>query len=100
VLIVPLVSRVTSSYLLLCVAVLGVQGLVGIAGFALHLRADLARPAATLFERILSGAPPMAPLLFPNLVILGYIALFAMWRHVRSTGDQPGTSTLRSQPVQ
>jgi hypothetical protein len=100
VLIVPFVIRVTPSYLLLCAGVLAVQGLVGIAGFALHLRADLARPAATLLERVLSGAPPMAPLLFPNLVILGYIALFAMWRHVRSTGDQPGTSTLRSQPVQ
>jgi len=31
-----------------------------------------------LFEKILSGAAPMAPLLFPNLVVLGWIALAAM----------------------
>ena len=47
----------------------GAGGLI--LGFGLHAAADLRQPGATLFERILSGAPPMAPLLFPNLVVLG-----------------------------
>ena len=40
------------------------------------------QPAPSLFEKILSGAPPMAPLLFPNLVVLGLIALWALSSHV------------------
>lgn len=75
---VPFFARVTSRYLWLCAAVLAVQGFVGVLGFALHVAADLRNPAPTMFEKILSGAPPMAPLLFPNLVLLGWIALGAM----------------------
>jgi hypothetical protein len=82
-LLVPFVMDVDPSYLRLCAAVLGVQGLVGVAGFAFHLAADFRQPGASWFERILGGAPPMAPLLFPNLVVLGWIALWVMTRHVR-----------------
>ena len=77
-LVVPFLVDVTASYRLLCALVLAVQGLVGIAGFALHAAADVRQPAPTLFEKVLNGAPPMAPLLFPNLVLLGWIALAAM----------------------
>jgi len=80
-LVVPFVTRVTTSYLLLCMGGLVVQALVGLAGFALHAQADFQRSAPTLLEKFLTGAPPMAPLLFPNLVILGLIALAAMWGH-------------------
>lgn len=80
-LIVPLATMVGTPYLRLCGAVLGVQALVGVIGFALHAEADWRQPAASLFERILSGAPPMAPLLFPNLVVLGGIGLRALSRH-------------------
>jgi hypothetical protein len=45
-------------YLWLCAAVLAVQGAVGVVGFAFHVAADLSQPGASLFERILSGAPP------------------------------------------
>jgi len=69
---------VTRPYLRLCAAVLGVQALVGVLGFALHVLADTHQPAASFFERILNGAPPMAPLLFPNLVVLAAIALWKM----------------------
>jgi hypothetical protein len=82
-LLVPFVMEVDPSYLQLCAAVLGVQGLVGVAGFAFHLAADLRQPGASWLERILTGAPPMAPLLFPNLVVLGWIALWVMTRHVQ-----------------
>ena len=42
-------------------------------------------PAPTLFERVLSGAPPMAPLLFPNLVVLGWIALWTWTPHLKNS---------------
>jgi hypothetical protein len=33
--------------------------------------------------QILAGASPMAPLRFPNLVVLGLIALWVLARHVK-----------------
>jgi hypothetical protein len=84
-LIVPLVIRVTARYLWVCVAILGVQACVGVLGFGLHVWADLRRPAPTFFERILNGTPPMAPLLFPNLVLLALIALWTLAPHVRNS---------------
>jgi hypothetical protein len=81
VLLVPFAIEVDRSYHWLSALVLGVQGLVGVAGFVFHAIADLRQPGATLFERILNGAPPMAPLLFPNLVVLGWIALWVLARH-------------------
>jgi hypothetical protein len=56
-------------------------------GFAFHAAADLRGQGATLFERILAGAPPMAPLLFPNLVLLGLIALAALSRHLAASAS-------------
>jgi hypothetical protein len=80
VLVVPFVIAVDRAYVKLCAAVLGVQALVGVAGFAFHVTADVRQPGASLLERVLNGAPPMAPLLFPNLVVLGWIALWARAR--------------------
>jgi hypothetical protein len=88
-LLVPFVVRITVPYLLLCALVLALQALVGIAGFVLHSAADLRQPGATLFERVLSGAPPMAPLLFPNLVLLSAIALWTWAPHLQPR--HPGT---------
>jgi len=82
-LLVPFLVRVTSSYLVLCAVVLALQGAVGVAGFLLHVWADLQKPGATLFDRVLSGAPPMAPLLFPNLVLLALVALWTWTPHLR-----------------
>jgi len=82
-LIVPFATEVGIPYLRLCGAILVVQALVGLIGFGLHAEADLRQPAGSLFERILAGAPPMAPLLFPNLVVLGGIGLWAL-------SQQPG----------
>ena len=79
-LVVPFVISVSAAYLRLCAVVLGAQAFVGLIGFGFHLEADLHRPGANLFEQVLSGAPPLAPLLFPNLVVLGCIALWAMSR--------------------
>jgi uncharacterized membrane protein YgdD (TMEM256/DUF423 family) len=84
-LLVPFLVRISVPYLWLCAAVLAVQAAVGVAGFLLHVAADLHAPAPTLFERVLNGAPPMAPLLFPNLVLLALIALWTWAPHVDST---------------
>ena len=81
-LLVPFLVTVTSRFLMLCAAVLSVQALVGLAGFAFHLRAVFRQPAPTLFEQLLTGAPPLAPLLFPNLVILGLIGLWVLSRRL------------------
>jgi hypothetical protein len=72
------VVEVGRPYPLVCAGVLLVQALVGFAGFLLHASAVLRQPDATLFEKVLSGAPPMAPLLFPNLAVLGLIGLLAL----------------------
>ncbi len=79
-LLVPFLMAVTRRFLTLCAVVLGVQALVGVIGFTLHLRAVFRQPGPTFFERLLAGAPPLAPLLFPNLVILGAIGLWALSR--------------------
>ena len=81
-LLVPFLVTVTSRFLMLCAAVLSVQALVGLAGFVFHLRAVFRQPAPTFFERLLTGAPPLAPLLFPNLVILGLIGLWVLSRRL------------------
>lgn len=88
-LVVPLVVRVSRTYARVSAAVLIAQGMVGLLGFALHAAADLRPTGATLFERVLSGAPPMAPLLFPNLVILGLIGLWVLAAHSRHERSPP-----------
>lgn len=75
-LLVPFVIRVSAAYWALCTVVLVVQAIVGVVGFGFHAASILRQPGATLFDRMLSGAPPMAPLLFPNLVVLALIALW------------------------
>jgi hypothetical protein len=81
-LLVPILSSVTRRYLDLCLLVMVVQALVGVVGFWFHLRANLIEPGANLFDRLVNGAPPMAPLLFPNLVGLALIGIWALIPHV------------------
>jgi hypothetical protein len=80
-LVVPFIMPVGSPFLGLCGIVLLAQGLVGALGFLLHSWADLHATAPTLFERLTTGAPLFAPLLFPNLVLLALIALWVLARH-------------------
>lgn len=91
-LIVPLVLPVTRRFLDVCLVVMGAQALVGVLGFWFHLQANLIEPGSNLFDKIVNGAPPMAPLLFPNLVGLAFIGLWAMIPHVPEAG--PHTSWL------
>jgi hypothetical protein len=72
----PFLLHVGRPYLRLCAVILAIQAVVGVIGFVLHVLAVVRLPG-TVIERVTSGAPPMAPLLFPNLVILGFIALWS-----------------------
>ena len=83
-LVVPFLVAVTPSYVRLCAVVLALQACVGVLGFGFHLWSTTRQPAATWFDKILTGAPPMAPLLFPNLVILAAIALRVLAADLRA----------------
>lgn len=89
-LVVVFVVDITRPYLRLCAAVLVVQAAVGVVGFVSHVAAIERQPAATWFEKILSGAPPMAPLLFPNLVVLAAIALWVLDGGTAVSSDHRG----------
>ena len=76
-LIAALVLPPSRPFVFLCVAILALEAIVGLWGFALHAHANLAGPSIHPFANFVHGAPPFAPLLFPNLVILG---LLGFWR--------------------
>ena len=48
-------------------------------------------PSVHPFDNFIYGAPPMAPLLFPNLMVLGVIALWQL----RAQESRPGYATRR-----
>jgi hypothetical protein len=77
-LLVPFLLPVKRPYLVLCGWVLAAQALVGLVGFGFHVASIARQPAAGWLERVTGGAPPLAPLLFPNLVVLGLIALYVL----------------------
>lgn len=81
-LLVPLVTPITRRYLDLCMLVMVGQAAVGLLGFWLHVQANLVEPGVSLWDKLVNGAPPMAPLLFPNLVGLAFIGIWAVLPHV------------------
>jgi hypothetical protein len=91
-LIVPLLLGVTRRFLDACMFVMLGQALVGVLGFYFHMRANLVEPGHNIFDRLVNGAPPMAPLLFPNLVGLALIGLWALIPHLPEA--IPGRSWL------
>ena len=84
-LVMPLMVRVREQYFSLCFAMLAGQVIVGSAGFALHLQADLHDVGKNLFEKVVHGAPVFAPLLFPNLAILAWIGLWTLRARLQTT---------------
>ncbi|HVO59588.1 MAG TPA: hypothetical protein VMT53_01565 [Terriglobales bacterium] len=75
---VPLVLPVSRLYIDLCAAVLVLEAGVGLWGFVLHTMGNLQGPSVHAFDNFIYGAPPMAPLLFPNLMLLGIIGLWQL----------------------
>jgi hypothetical protein len=78
-LLTPFLMRVNRAYLLACAAVLLAQAVVGLLGFYYHTAANLNGPAPVLLDNFIYGAPALAPLLFPNLVLLALLGLW-VWR--------------------
>ena len=74
----PLLVRVSRWFMDICAAVLVLEALVGLWGFVLHAMGNLRGPSVHAFDNFIYGAPPMAPLLFPNLMILGIIGLWQL----------------------
>ena len=77
-LLTPLIMKTSRGFLDLCAVLLLLEAGVGLWGFVLHAARNLAGPSIHPFENFVAGAPPMAPLLFPNLVALGGIALWQL----------------------
>jgi hypothetical protein len=91
-LIMPLIAQVGRMYLRVCAMVMVVQMVVGIAGFVLHVDADLHAVGPTLFERVIHGAPVFAPLLFPNLALLAGIGMWVLYQKLPVT-ESAGNET-------
>jgi len=83
-LVVLFLAEPSRKYLTICAEVLGVQAAVGVLGFVFHAAADWHGPSRSLFQNVVNGAPPFAPLLFPNLAVLGWIGLWAWYGRVSS----------------
>ena len=79
-LVTPLLVSVSRQFIVLCAAVLVFECLIGTWGFLLHAARNLHGPSIHPLANLVWGAPPMAPLLFPNLSMLGLIALWQLWR--------------------
>ena len=75
---VPLLMRVSRLFIDVSAAVLILEAGVGLWGFALLTMSNLRGPSVHAFDNFIYGAPPMAPLLFPNLVVLGIIGLWQL----------------------
>jgi hypothetical protein len=86
---VPLIMHVSRAFIELCAAVLLLEAAVGLWGFALHTDANLHGPSVHAFDNFVNGAPPMAPLLFPNLMVLGIIALWQLRNNVAWVVNSP-----------
>jgi hypothetical protein len=81
-LIAMLLLPITRKFLDLCVVIMIIQALVGVMGFWFHVQANLIEPGVSLWDRLVNGAPPLAPLLFPNLVGLALIGIWSLIPHI------------------
>jgi hypothetical protein len=81
-LVMPLVMHVDRGYLAVTAAVMLLQGAVGLLGFWYHFQADWHGEMPTLFGNFVHGAPVLAPMLFADLMLLAWLALATLARHV------------------
>ena len=75
---VALIMRVSRLFIDVTAAVLVLVSGIGLWGFVLHTAGNLRGPSIHPFDNFIYGAPPMAPLLFPNLMVLGIIGLWQL----------------------
>lgn len=89
-LLVPVLEKVSRRFLDWALIVMLMQAAVGVLGFLLHLEMNIKTPGTTWFERTVYGAPPMAPLLFPNLVGLALIGMAVQAASLPADAERPG----------
>jgi hypothetical protein len=75
------IERPTSADLWVYVGAMLLLIAIGAVGAVLHLRVDLGPSGHLVPERLLEGAPLMAPLLFSNMGIVGLVALLPEREH-------------------
>ncbi|HTI98807.1 MAG TPA: hypothetical protein VL527_07875 [Dongiaceae bacterium] len=90
-LLVPLLQPVSQSYIKVCAGIMLLQAAVGLVGAGLHARADFLGTGPTLLDRIVYGAPIFAPMLFPDLVLLAGIGLWALYQMQPPTAESAPT---------
>lgn len=78
------VGRQTGAFHRVCLGVLALQAVVGVAGLALHLSGSINGVSSSAYENFIHGAPVLAPLLFTNLALLGAIGVFDRLRFASS----------------
>lgn len=81
-LLTPFFTPISRRFLRLCGLVLAVQAAVGLLGFYYHTAANLRGPSPQWRDNFINGAPALAPLLFPNLVLLAGIGLWVLARYL------------------
>jgi hypothetical protein len=84
---VPFLTPVTQRYVWFSAGLLLIQAAVGVLGFVLHMQGNLHGVSPDWWDNIVFGAPPLAPLLFPNLVLLACISLWVLRAHLPATAD-------------
>jgi hypothetical protein len=77
-LFIPIIKRVERGFIDLAATIMVLEAAVGLWGFILHTSANLRGPSTHAFDNFIYGAPSMAPLLFPNLMVLGIIGLWQL----------------------
>ena len=87
---IPLLMRVSRSFLRLCAILMLCQAAVGLLGFGLHLRADIYGVGPTFLDRVIYGAPIFAPMLFPDLVALACIGLWILYQRLPESEEGVG----------
>ncbi len=92
-LVVVFLVNINRTYLVWCAAVMFLQMGVGLLGFYYHNAANLHGSSTSMFENLVYGAPPMAPLLFPNLALLSLLGLYVLRSYV---GSSSGSATVTS----
>lgn len=87
-LLVPFFISINRSFLAVCAGIMLLQATVGLLGFYYHTVANLHGPSPNQFDNFVYGAPAMAPLLFPNLVLLALLGLWILDRHLPTSDTQ------------
>ena len=88
---IVLLFPVSASFLNRCLMMMGLQTVVALVGFSLHLVANLTSLSTSILEKFLYGAPIFAPLLFADLAVLGAIGLWDLKNKMVPSGTTPFT---------